>query len=198
MKPFRSAVLAALCLPLLGGCLPVPAPSDFRPKTGLTAAAQTLPLRLEAIHTENRANLIAPGFAAPCPYQNPEICADSTARFFTVPLKEALSYAFARTRLFSDTAARGVKLNAAFVGLDARAGSLNKSTVRIRYEFADSESGAVIWAEEIETTAREFTLNPIDMGRSYDDAVQQSVRANIRELLRRLQNPQHNAPLRSR
>lgn len=202
MKPvhtLRCALAPALlCLPLLGGCLPVPKPYDFRPKSGLNAAAQALPLRLEAIHTENRTNLTAPGFAPPCPYEDEAVCADSTARFFTLPLKEALHETFARTRLFSNSAARGVNLNAAFVGFEASAGKRNTSTVRIRYEFSDSVSGEVIRAEEIETGAQKFTLNPADLGQSYNEAVQQSIRANLRELVRRLHNPQQAAPLRGK
>ncbi|WP_416192485.1 hypothetical protein [Neisseria sp. CCUG12390] len=173
------------CLFILGGCIRVQQPYDFRPQTGLTPTAQPLPLRLDSIQTESRVSLVGVGSATSC--LKPD-CPDASLRL-TQPLAQALQDTFANTGLFSRSAVRGVRLKAAFLGWETRGGVFNKSRVRIRYEFADSGSGKILWAEEIESMSWETAFNPIDMGQSYDDAVQQSVQNNIRKLLNRLKNP---------
>lgn len=205
MRLLLTAILTT-CLLLNTACIRARTAPDFRPQTGLSAVAQPFPMRLDGIHTESRVNLSGVTRLAPCyttDARGARVIAPCTQaedirrsnELITRPLRDALHDAFAKTRLFSHTAAESVVLKAEIVSFEMHEGLINTGKLRIRYEFSDSNSGEILFATEIDSSAREAVFSPIDMGQSYDDAMQQTVQSNITKLLHRLQDPKYNAVL---
>ncbi|MCP2040346.1 hypothetical protein L1281_000928 [Neisseria sp. HSC-16F19] len=194
--------LAVLLLLQLGGCYRVRSQPDFRPHIAATASAQPLPVRLHMIEADSALNLSAVSRLAPCIDRSStpaRLCTDAEAArqhnpYITRALEQALHDSFAQARLFSDTAAQAVSLKATVLSLDMQGSRLHRGDALIRYEFTRSDNGDTLFSTDIRSHARELAVSPADMGAAYDKALAQTVQTNIAELLRRLQQPQQQAP----